>query len=186
MILGRIIRSVRGEEHSLIRVSWLTRAFVLGDVLSFMIQGGAAGLMATGNNVALGNNIVIAGLAIQVLSFGLFIVTAIVFQVRIGKFPTAESYNNPDVPWKQSLWGLYVMSVLVLVRSVFRVVEYGLGYDGYALEHEWTLYAFDSVPMFSVMVVFLWRYPSRLRMLPKDGEVGNVELGQIDTVHGAK
>jgi hypothetical protein len=34
MVLGRIIRSVRGERHSLIRVHWLTRAFVTGDVLS--------------------------------------------------------------------------------------------------------------------------------------------------------
>ncbi|KAE9365646.1 RTA1 like protein [Stipitochalara longipes BDJ] len=186
MVLGRIIRSVHGEQHSLIRVHWLTRAFVLGDVFSFMIQGGAAGLMVTGNNVALGNNIVIAGLAIQVISFGLFIITAIVFQVRIGKFPTRESVLEENMPWKQNLYGLYAMSVLVLIRSVFRVVEYSLGYDGYALEHEWTLYAFDSVPMFFVTVVFFWRYPSRLRVPPKDGEVGTVELVQIQTVHEGK
>ena len=186
MVLGRIIRSVRGEQHSLIRVSRLTRAFVLSDVLSFMIQGGAAGLMVTGNNVALGNDIVIAGLGIQVLFFGLFIVTAVIFQIRIARFPTAESYNNPDVPWKQSLWGLYAMSVFVLIRSVFRVVEYSLGYDGYALEHEWTLYAFDSVPMFFVMVVFLWKYPNRLRLPPKDGEARIVELVQVDAVQGVK
>jgi hypothetical protein len=28
MVLGRIIRSVRGEQHSLIRVHWLKQAFV--------------------------------------------------------------------------------------------------------------------------------------------------------------
>lgn len=71
---------------------------MVGDVLSFMIQGDAARLVATWNNVVLGNNIVIAGPAIQVISFGLFIITAVIFQVRISKFPTAESYNNPDVP----------------------------------------------------------------------------------------
>jgi len=98
MALGRIIRSVRGERHSLIRAHWLTHAFMFGDVLSFMIQGDAARLVATWNNVVLGNNIVIAGPAIQVISFGLFIITAVIFQVRISKFPTAESYNNPDVP----------------------------------------------------------------------------------------
>ncbi|PMD63071.1 uncharacterized protein K444DRAFT_641455 [Hyaloscypha bicolor E] len=132
MVLGRITWSVRGERHSLIRTHWLTHAFVFGDVLSFMIQG--------------------------VISFGLFIITAVIFQVRISKFTTAESYNNPDVPWKGNLYALYAMSVLVLIRSIFRAVEYSMGYDGYALAHAWTLYVFDSMPMASVMVVCFWRY----------------------------
>jgi len=34
---------------------------------------------------------------------------------------------------------LHVMSVLVLIRSIFRAVEYSMGYVGYALTHEWTL-----------------------------------------------
>jgi hypothetical protein len=182
MVLGRIIHSVRGEQYSLIRVHWLTRAFVLGDVLSFMIQGGAARLMVTDNNVALGNDIVIAGLAIQVLSFELFICTAIYFQYKIEKFPTRESVMDEDMPWRKNLWGLYGMSVLVLIRSIFRVVEYSLGYDGYALRHEWTLYVFDAVPMVGVMVVFAVWYPSRLRLPPKDGEVGRVKLVQVRSV----
>lgn len=186
MVLGRIIRSVRGEQHSLIRIHWLTRAFVLGDVLSFMIQGGAAGLMVTGNNVSLGNNIVIAGLGIQVISFGLFIATAVLFQIRINKFPTAESYNNPNVPWKKNLNGLYAMSVLVLIRSIFRVVEYSMGYNGYPLTHEWTLYIFDSTPMFFVMVIFYFYYPSKLRLPPKDGEVSSVHLVSVHAGEGGK
>lgn len=182
MVLGRIIRSVRGEQHWLIRVHWLTRAFVLGDVLSFMIQDGDAGLMVTGDNVALWNDIVIASLAIHVLSFGLFICTAIHFQYKIEKFPTRESVVDEDMPWKKNLWGLYGMSIFVLIRSVFRVVEYSLGYDGYALRHEWTLYVFDAVPMVGVMVIFAVWYPSQLRLPPKDGEVGRVELVQLHSV----
>jgi hypothetical protein len=105
-----------------------------------------------------GNNIVIAALAIQVISFGLFIITAVIFQVWISKFTTAESYNNPDVPRKGNLYTLYAVSVLVLIRSIFRAVEYSMGYDGYALAYAWTLYVFDSMPMASVMVVYFWRY----------------------------
>lgn len=40
MILGRIIRLTGGERHSLIRPSWLTKIFVVGDVLSFFVQSG--------------------------------------------------------------------------------------------------------------------------------------------------
>lgn len=40
MVLGRLIRLVGGEKYSLIRVQWLTKVFVLGDVISFLGQSG--------------------------------------------------------------------------------------------------------------------------------------------------
>lgn len=42
MVLGRIIRLTGGERHSMIRPSWLTKIFVVGDVLSFFVQSGGA------------------------------------------------------------------------------------------------------------------------------------------------
>lgn len=39
MCLGRIILITDGERHSLIRAKWLTKIFVIGDVLSFLMQG---------------------------------------------------------------------------------------------------------------------------------------------------
>jgi hypothetical protein len=39
IILGRVILMVDGERYSLIRQKWLTKTFVAGDVLSFMMQG---------------------------------------------------------------------------------------------------------------------------------------------------
>jgi len=38
MILGRIILVTHGETYSLIRKKWLTKIFVIGDVLSFVAQ----------------------------------------------------------------------------------------------------------------------------------------------------
>ena len=38
MELGRIIHLVKGEKHSLVRVNWMTKIFVAGDVLSFLMQ----------------------------------------------------------------------------------------------------------------------------------------------------
>lgn len=40
MVLGRLIRLLGADSHSLIRPKWLTKVFVLGDVLSFLAQGG--------------------------------------------------------------------------------------------------------------------------------------------------
>lgn len=38
MILGRIIQLVHGEKLSVVRLNWLTKIFVAGDVLSFVMQ----------------------------------------------------------------------------------------------------------------------------------------------------
>lgn len=38
MLLGRIILVLQAEKHSLIKKRWLTKTFVLGDVLSFLLQ----------------------------------------------------------------------------------------------------------------------------------------------------
>jgi hypothetical protein len=38
MELGRIVALVQGEAYSPIRKKWLTKIFVCGDVLSFMVQ----------------------------------------------------------------------------------------------------------------------------------------------------
>ena len=38
MELGRIITLVRGEKLAIIRVNWMTKIFVAGDVLSFLMQ----------------------------------------------------------------------------------------------------------------------------------------------------
>lgn len=43
MILGRIILSSGGEKYSMIKKRWLTKIFVLGDILSFLIL--AAGMI---------------------------------------------------------------------------------------------------------------------------------------------
>lgn len=58
MELGRIIALTEGESYSLIRLKWLTKIFVGGDILSFLVQ--AAGqlpptLLNTANLVHIGN-----------------------------------------------------------------------------------------------------------------------------------
>jgi hypothetical protein len=91
--------------------------------------------------------------------------------LRLHQNPTPESYN-PDIPWRESLHMLYGVSGLIMIRSIFRVIEYLLGNDGYPLSHEWTLYVFDSVLMILVTIIFYIWYPSQLeKMLGDNGDV---------------
>ena len=169
MTLGRIILLVDGEAHSIIRKNWLTKLFVGGDVLSFLMQGSGGGMMAGSASMAnTGEKLVVGGLFVQLLFFGLFIVTAGIFHFRLHKVPTAASLMR-DVPWKKHMYTLYGASLLIMVRSIFRVVEYLQGYDGYLLRHEVYLYIFDAVLMFVVMLIFNWSHPSEVKALLRGG-----------------
>lgn len=165
MCLGRIIRLVGGDHLSILRPGIVTKVFVTGDVLSFLIQGGSAGLMVMGSTnptmAIIGQDMVLAGLAAQLVSFAFFMLTAFIFHLRIRKNPTARSYEV-DQSWIRSMYMLYGLSFLIIVRSIFRIVEYCMGQDGYALSHEWTLYIFDTVLMFGCAVIFYFLYPSNL------------------------
>lgn len=168
MTLGRLIRTVRAEHLSVIKITRLTKTFVWGDVLSFIVQGNSSSLSVMGYPVW-AKVVVIVGLAIQLISFSIFWLTALVFERRIRRSPTPESLESV-VPWKKFLYMLYVVSTLIIIRSAFRVVEYVLGNDGYPLKHEWTLYIFDTVPMSIVMVVFYMSYPDLLKVNEVKGD----------------
>jgi hypothetical protein len=159
MCLSRIIRGVSGDRFSLIRPKRLTLTFVTGDILSFVVQGNAASFMITAKNPKIGEGMVIGGLMIQIIMFGLFAATAVIFQRRINRRPTVES-NSSSIPWKQSMRMLFVVSGLIMVRSMFRVIEYAMGNDGFLLRHEWPIYIFDAVLMVTVIIVYYLWYPT--------------------------
>ncbi|OIW34302.1 RTA1-domain-containing protein [Coniochaeta ligniaria NRRL 30616] len=163
MVLGRLIRSVQAERYSIIPPRWLTKVFVAGDVASFFIQGGGAGIMVGGkaDSMKTGQNVVVCGLILQVVMFAVFIVTGLHFNLRFRSRGNTETWAH--VPWQRTLNMLYVTSGFVMVRNIFRVVEYVGGTDGYLLSTEWPLYVFDGALMVFTMSYFLWRYPSELK-----------------------
>lgn len=136
----------------------------------------------TENVIDLGQNIIVGGLVVQILFFGFFLVVAAVFHLRISKNPTAESR---DVPWKRHINTLYAASILILIRSIFRVVEYQQGNDGYLLGHEVFLYIFDAILMLGVMVLFNVVHSSQISILLRRGNaIGqSSQLNSITNIH---
>jgi hypothetical protein len=172
MILARIVKLTDGEEHSVIRVKWLTPTFVTGDVLSFLVQSGGGGLMVkakTQSKLDTAQNMITGGLGIQVVFFVFFMVVTILFHIRMRKAPSLRS-QSLSVPWEQYIYVLYAASVLILIRSVFRIAEYVGGSDGVLLSKEMYLYIFDAALMFLVMILFNLRHPSLIIAGKKDME----------------
>ncbi|KAI9366991.1 RTA1 like protein-domain-containing protein [Aspergillus egyptiacus] len=163
MYLGRIIILVRGEKFSIIRVSWMTKIFVAGDVLSFLMQSSGAGILVT-DSKDMGENIIVGGLFVQIIFFGFFVICSFIFERRIGSNTTALGIAS-TTPWKKHMWALYGSSILILIRSIFRVIEYLQGYDGYLLQNEAFIYVFDALLMWLVMVIFVAVHPSEVNFL---------------------
>ncbi|KAK0710186.1 RTA1 like protein-domain-containing protein [Lasiosphaeria miniovina] len=179
MMLGRLVRLLDAHQHSIVRTTWLTKIFVAGDVLSFLTQGAGGGILSnadTKKQSDLGSNVLLAGLAIQVLFFGLFIITTVIFHIRITKEPTARSFSVA-APWRQFILALYAVSFLILVRSVFRTVEYASGQDSVLLGSEIYLLILDGALMLICAVILLVYHPSRALAGYKD----DVTLESLDS-----
>ncbi|CAG8418823.1 unnamed protein product, partial [Penicillium salamii] len=166
MTLGRIIVKLDAEEMSLVPVRFLTKIFVVGDVISFLLQCGGGGYMAAGTLSAMdiGANIVIGGLAIQLLFFGFFVVVSAIFHWRVKKrseysnlsgasLTTTSRNSKTKMTWESIMWALYIACLLILVRSIFRVVEFVEGNDGFIMRREYLLYIFDACLMVLTGVV---------------------------------
>ncbi|KAK8162435.1 RTA1 like protein-domain-containing protein [Phyllosticta citrichinensis] len=164
MILGRIIRLTNGEAHSVVRATWVTKIFVAGDVLSFLMQSAGGGMLAKANSAddqELGEHIIVGGLIVQILFFGFFVIASGLFHYRIRAYPTNRS-QTISVPWERYLVILYVASLLILWRSIYRLAEYIQGSDGTLQMHEAYLYVFDALLMFITCIIFNIWHPSTI------------------------
>ncbi|KAL5592669.1 hypothetical protein FOBRF1_006890 [Fusarium oxysporum] len=172
MELGRIVALVDGDYYLFIRRRWLTRIFVTGDVLSFFMQGGGGGMMGSdsANSRDIGEKLIVAGLFVQIVFFGCFVVTAALFHLRLHRTPTRIVIASKP-PYLRHLVALYITSVLIFIRSIVRVVEFVQGFDGFIISHEIFIYLFDAVPMLAVMMILNWVHPSEVKQLLTGGKM---------------
>lgn len=188
MILGRIIQLTDGDKYAIVRRSWLTGIFVTGDILSLAVQA-LGGVLVTSDKGTLqqqkdrknlGKTIILVGLCIQISSFGFFVLVSVFFQYRarnhFRKLP-------PGLGWQKHLYTLYAVSLLILIRSIVRVVEYVQGLDGYIYSHEAFLYVFDSTLMFIAMVIMNVVHPADIARLLKEKNSWTVvsEMDRLDS-----
>ncbi|KAM0551719.1 hypothetical protein ACHAPJ_008286 [Fusarium lateritium] len=170
MVYSRVVRAVDGQHCSPISARWTTRLFVLGDFITFNIQSNGGGLLASEKLAHIGNIIVIAGLIAQILLFLGFVVCCVVFHKRF-RAHLRQTSIPVEVPWKSCLGMLYFTSALILVRNIFRVVEFVMDKEGYLQQKEWPTFVFDSALMLLVMIAFYIWYPDNLRTHSRDSAI---------------
>jgi hypothetical protein len=158
MIYGRIVIYAESPELSIISPLKVTKIFVIGDVLAFLTQGTGGGMMAMSSTARMGQIITIAGLFIQLIFFGAFLTISIIFGRRIQQKRAPLS----NLPYGHLLYILFGVSGLIIVRCLYRVVEFCQGNDGYLMGHEAFMYVFDTIPMFAVQIIFHFYHPGKI------------------------
>ncbi|KAK6221119.1 hypothetical protein LQW54_001692 [Pestalotiopsis sp. IQ-011] len=176
MILGRLVVLLEAEQYSMIRPRWLTKVFVLGDVLSFFAQGGGGGMLTqakTADDVTLGEHIIIGGLFAQIIFFGFFMIVALVFHRRISNHPTRGALMT-DAPWKQLIYTLYHSSGLIMT--------YIMGSNGLLMSKELYLHCLDAAPM--LLVAFSYNYFHPGRVISRDAAGRCLSVSSLEVLGG--
>ncbi|KAL9589918.1 MAG: hypothetical protein Q9203_001273 [Teloschistes exilis] len=139
-------------------------------------NGGArvANADATPSDIQVGKDLLRASILLQVISFFLFVVLEYVFHRRciragiLAPKPNADANKNAQ-KLRRILYLMYISSVIISSRHIFRVVDVWQGYTGYLEQHEWPLYVFDGAFMFANTVMLNIWHP--MRYLPNDNKI---------------
>ena len=155
MIYGRITVFVNAPNASIIRPTRVTKIFVTGDVVAFFMQAGGGGMMVQSSMANIGQKVMLFGLFVQLVFFGFFLLVALIFYKRMHSSParfTIPTYSKRT--WVQMIKLLFAAAVIIILRCVFRIIEFSQGHSGYLASHEIYLYIFDALPMFLVQAMF--------------------------------
>ncbi|KIW84060.1 hypothetical protein Z517_03306 [Fonsecaea pedrosoi CBS 271.37] len=67
---------------------------------------------------------------------------------------TPDDVEIPDLDLAMPLLRLlYITLALIILRNIYRLVEFGTGINSPTVTHEWFAYVFDGVPMFFALLV---------------------------------
>ncbi|KAI8915410.1 RTA1 like protein-domain-containing protein [Powellomyces hirtus] len=180
VLFGRLIAYV-GNEYSFLRGTLVGTIFIVSDVITFLVQIGGSGLLVNGGSpdrVNLGKNILLGGLGLQLLSFGLFTLAVIHFDLQTRRSALAVSSRKT---WSALLLALHVNSVCILGRSVYRILEFGDVIEVLKTK-ELYFYVFDTVLMLIATAILVPKHPGKYigkstpRALPMEsGEMHRVK-----------
>jgi len=116
--------------------------------------------MATSNTastIKTGFNVLKIGLGVQIAAFGFFLIISFRFHI------VSRSFRDewPDNRWIAMLWAINAGSCMIFLRSIYRMVEFSTGFNGYLNTHEWNFYVFDSSVILVAFAIYNVWHPAQ-------------------------
>ncbi|SMR60716.1 unnamed protein product [Zymoseptoria tritici ST99CH_3D1] len=180
MSLSRIIMALAAQDLSPVRPSRMSKWFIFGDVVCFLVQLAGVGMgVTTSRNIQeIGAKVVVVGLVFQILVFALFISAAVTLYRRY------KSQVGPDsgpLEWRRYLISLLTASGCIVIRNIVRGVEHAQGPDGSIASHEVFVYLFDALLMLCAVVLMLALHPGYLQRSSQRKSAMDFERNSIIT-----
>ncbi|KAH6994613.1 RTA1 like protein-domain-containing protein [Fusarium venenatum] len=169
-ILSKIIIVLDADIHSLVPVKVLPKVFIFGDLISLAAQLTGAAYLVNATEVPQQRTaqlIIVGGLSFHIYFFGFFSSVLHIAYTRVLEAPTRQS-TIITMPWRRWIIVLYLSCGLILVRSVYRVIEYATGPLGVVQGTEIYFYVFDSGSIFIITCLFNIFHPRQLATISKD------------------
>ncbi|KAF2159537.1 hypothetical protein M409DRAFT_30012 [Zasmidium cellare ATCC 36951] len=174
LICGRIMAAVSKKRRIFgIPVRRIALIFVTCDIVTLLVQVSgtsiAAGVEWEGSQADVGSHIITGGLAAQTVTLVFFI--AIIVNFAGARLPFAAKRN---VHWLPGFRSAFWSSLMILLRCVYRLIEFAMGVDGYLFEHEWPFYVIEALPMAVAVCGLALVYPPHYLQEAENSE--NIEV----------
>ncbi|KAI4200904.1 MAG: hypothetical protein LQ350_003590 [Teloschistes chrysophthalmus] len=171
LTLSRIVETF-GPENSRIKPLSYPRIFIPCDILSLVLQalGGGMASAASHSNKSpdTGDHIMVTGLAFQVFTLLVFMILCTDFAVRTFKRmnrmgeaaldPTHKTLRG-SMKFRLFLVALALSTICIFIRSVFRVVELGEGWNGALIKNQTLFIVLEGVMVIIAVLVLNLFHP---------------------------
>ncbi|KAG0337593.1 hypothetical protein BG000_005222 [Podila horticola] len=144
------------------------RIFIISDITTFLVQVTAGSMQGQAGDdnpelANIGDKLFLSAVSAQGVSYCLFTLLLTVALMRL----VADRRSNKSRSLEGGVFGLgkqttfiavgfYVSSLFIILRSVYRVVEYTQGHQGYLISHEVFLFFLDAAPL--VLAIGIWSF----------------------------
>ncbi|EEB07839.1 hypothetical protein SJAG_02957 [Schizosaccharomyces japonicus yFS275] len=188
-----------GPEYAFLRPRLYGLVFIICDIISMFIQFAGGGMAGGANGDAhkesVGSNIMLFGICYQLVMVLAFTASGVDFWYRYSHNKPYRSAGGRDMENLKmglseskrralSAHCLWIATVLVIIRSIYRVIELAQGWSGKLIKTEAYLGIFDFVPMFltSVMLIpSVWTIVRGDEAVYRVNDPGNAKLTDVST-----
>ncbi|KAJ1953403.1 hypothetical protein EC988_003015 [Linderina pennispora] len=140
-----------------LKPKFVTWFFFSSDVFSILMQGAGGGMMTSYEMRNTGKMIALIGLIVQLFFFAsFFFISVHVMRNPVYTVRQSKKDASPEAAKKKVMWVLLSTTIILYLRSIYRVAEFADGYAGVIYSCEWAFYVFDTILIFFAFLVYLY------------------------------